>query len=159
MQEIILRLGLLFLVGAVAWLLIQFCRRFIEVQRRRALAAAPLQTLSGLENVVNDQPEADHSHVRILAFSSEDCRQCHQLQAPALQRVVAARGSTVRVVEVDATTEHELVQAYHVMTVPSTVILDAAGQAQAVNYGFANTQRLLTQIDEILTKKELSDCV
>jgi len=57
------------------------------------------------------------------------------------------------VVDVDATTERDLVQAYHVMTVPSTVILDAAGQAQAVNYGFAHTQRLLTQIDQVLAQR------
>ena len=60
----------------------------------------------------------------------------------------------MRVVDVDAPSEQELVQTYHVMTVPSTVILDARGQAQAINYGFANTQRLLTQIDEVLAQKE-----
>jgi len=103
--------------------------------------------------VVRDQPEADRSRVRILAFSSADCRQCHQLQTPALQRVVAARGDAVTVIEVDATSQHELAETYHVLTVPSTVVLNAAGQAQAINYGFANTQRLLAQIDEILAQK------
>jgi thioredoxin-related protein len=153
MQEIVIRLGILLLTGTVAWLLIQLCRRFIETQRRQALAATPLRTLPILHNAVSGQPEiADHSHVRILAFSSADCRQCHQLQTPALQRVVEARGNTVTVVEVDATTERELVQTYHVMTVPSTVILDATGQAQAINYGFAHAQSLLTQIDKILAQ-------
>lgn len=155
MQEIVIRLGLLLLIAIVAWLLIQLCRHLIEVQRQQALAAMPLRAFSFPDGIGSDQHEADHSHVRILAFSSEDCRQCHQLQAPALQRVVAARGNTVTVVEVDATTEHEMVQAYHVMTVPSTVILDATGQAQAINYGFANTQRLLTQVDEVLAQREL----
>ncbi len=154
MQEILIRLGLLLLVGTVAWLLIQLCRRFVEAQRRQALAATPLRALSISDSA--DQTEADRSHIRILAFSSEDCYQCHQLQAPALQRVVAARGDSVTVVEVDATTEHEMVQTYHVMTVPSTVILDATGQAHAINYGFANTQRLLAQVDEILDQRELS---
>lgn len=154
MQEIVIRLGLLLLIGIIAWLLIQLCRHLIEVQRKQALAALPLRTLSRTDNTVSDEP--DHSHVRILAFSSEDCRQCHQLQTPALQRVVAARGNTITVVEVDATTEHEMVQTYHVMTVPSTVILDATGQAQAINYGFANTQRLLTQVDEVLAQREQS---
>jgi hypothetical protein len=154
MQEIVIRLGILLLICIVGWLFIQLCRRFIETQRQQALAAAPLQTLSILHNAVSDQPEAaDHSHVRILAFSSADCHQCHQLQTPALQRVIEARGNTVTVIDVDATTEHKLVQTYHVMTVPSTVILDATGQAQAINYGFAHTQRLLTQIDKILAIK------
>ena len=159
MQEIVIRLGLLLLIGTLAWLLIQLFRGFIETQRRQALTAAPLRNLSFPESTESEQPAAAHSHVRILAFSSEDCRQCHQLQAPALQRVVMARGNIVTVVEVDATTEHELVQTYRVMTVPSTVILDATGRAQAINYGFANTQRLLTQVDEVLAQRELSNSV
>ena len=153
MQEIVIRLGILLLTCIVAWLLIQCCRRFIEVQRSQALAATLLRTLSVPHNTENDQPEAvDHSRVQILVFSSADCRQCHQLQAPALQRVLKERGNAVTVIDIDATTEHELVQAYHVLTVPSTVILDAAGRAQAINYGFAHTQRLLTQIDKALAK-------
>jgi thioredoxin-related protein len=158
MQEIVTRLGILLLTCVVAWLLIQLCRRFIETQRQQALAAAPLRTLAApynnVDNAVSEQPEAiDHSHIHILAFSSADCHQCHRLQAPALQRVVEARGDTVTVVDVDATTEHDLVQTYHIMTVPSTVILDATGQAQAINYGFAHTQRLLTQIDKVLAQR------
>ena len=152
MQEIVLRLGILFLIGTAAWLLLQFCRRFIEIQRQQALTAT-LPTLPDAEGTLHAQSEADHAHVHILVFSSADCRQCHQLQAPALQRVVEARGNTVSVVEVDAPTESTLVQAYHVLTVPSTVLLDATGQAQAINYGFANTQRLLMQVDELLAQR------
>jgi len=77
------------------------------------------------------------SQVRILAFKSPDCQQCRQLQEPALQRVLQVRGDVVAVVNVDATSEHELVQTYRVLT-PSTVLLDATGQAQAINYGFTN---------------------
>jgi thioredoxin-like negative regulator of GroEL len=88
--------------------------------------------------------------VRILAFSSADCHQCHQLQAPALQRVLEARGKSVSVIEIDAPSSPELTQRYQVLTVPTTVVLDAKGQAHAINYGFANTKRLLEQIDEIL---------
>ena len=73
-------------------------------------------------------------------------------QRTALQRVLEARGEAVRVVDVDATTDEQLVLTYHVLTVPSTVILDAAGNAHAVNYGFANTQRLLQQVDEMLAQ-------
>ncbi len=54
--------------------------------------------------------------------------------------------------EVDAPSSPELVQHYQVLTVPTTVVLDATGHAQAVNYGFANTQRLLEQIDAVLVQ-------
>ena len=88
--------------------------------------------------------------VRILAFSSATCHQCHQLQAPALKRVLEARGTDVSVVDVDAPGEPELTQHYQVLTVPTTVVLDAMGHARAVNYGFANTGKLLEQVDEVL---------
>jgi thioredoxin-like negative regulator of GroEL len=92
------------------------------------------------------------SPVRILSFSSPDCHQCKQLQAPALERVLEARQENVAVMKVDVTTEQDLTQAYRVLTVPSTVVLDKEGQAHAVNYGFTNTHRLLAQVDEVLAK-------
>ena len=46
--------------------------------------------------------------VRILVFSSDDCAQCHRLQAPAIQKVLAARGAAVAIVEVDAPSSPEL---------------------------------------------------
>jgi thioredoxin-like negative regulator of GroEL len=94
--------------------------------------------------------------VHILAFSSADCRQCHELQIPALQRVLDARGSKVSVAEVDAPNSPDLTQRFRVLTLPSTVVMDAKGRAHAVNYGFANTQLLLDQVDEVLAKVPVS---
>src|SRR5579883_2660718 len=150
MSEFTVRLTLLLLLGAGTWLIIKLGRHFVETRRQQALDAAPLTALATPAHQL--APETGDPRVRILAFSSEDCHQCHQLQAPALQRVLAARGEAVEVVDIDATNGHELVETYHIMTVPSTVILDTTGRTQAVNYGFANTQRLLGQIDEVLAK-------
>jgi hypothetical protein len=57
----------------------------------------------------------------------------------------------VVVEEIDAPSTPELTRRYSVLTVPTTVVLDAAGRARAVNYGFADTRRLLEQVDEALT--------
>lgn len=143
MSDITLRLGILLLVGIGAWLLVWVGKRFVATQRERALQATPLLLQTPVD-------EKSVTPVRVLAFSSPDCHQCHQLQAPALQRLLAARGEQVSVVEVDATSERALVQTYHVLTVPSTVVLDANGKAHAVNYGFAPTPRLLKQVDDLL---------
>jgi hypothetical protein len=56
------------------------------------------------------------------------------------------------VVDVDAPDEPELTQRYQVLTVPTTVVLDAMGRARAVNYGFANSAKLLEQVDEVLAQ-------
>jgi len=150
MSAIIVRIGILILLSLLLWLLIWSGRQFVELQRKRALAAPPPASLAP----TNDY-SLDAQPVRILAFSSPDCKQCHQLQTPALRRVQAIHGANVTVVHIDAPTTPELVRQYHVLTVPTTVILDASGHAQAVNYGFANTQRLLEQVDAALEASSL----
>ncbi len=150
MPEILVRMGMLILVSLLICLLVWSGRQFVELQRRRALAAPPLD---GLAYTTDEGSNA--SPVHILAFSSADCKQCHQLQAPALRRVQEIHGADVTVVEVDAPTAPELVRQYHVLTVPTTVVLDATGRAHAVNYGFANTQRLLEQVDAALGSPSL----
>ncbi len=149
MAEFFVRAGALVLVSLLVVLVVWSGRRFVETQRRRALAAVPLNP--GVDT------NSSLSQVRILAFSSEDCRQCHEMQIPALQRVLNARGSKVSVAEVDAPNAPDLAQRYRIMTLPSTVIMDAAGRAHAVNYGFANTQQLLEQVDEVLAKVAVSE--
>jgi thiol-disulfide isomerase/thioredoxin len=148
MSVLLMRSGELVLVSIVLLLIVWTGRRFVEAQRRHALAAVPLNP--GFD------AGGSLSQVRILAFSSDDCRQCHEMQIPALQRVLDARGNKVSVAEVDAPNSPDLTQRYRILTLPSTVIMDAAGRTHAVNYGFANTQRLLDQVDEVLARALVS---
>jgi hypothetical protein len=149
MPDIMARIGVLILISLLLWLSTWSGRRFIEIQRKRALAAPPLVGRAGTGN---EGTGSGTSPVRILAFSSADCKQCHQLQTPALQRVQQIHGVNVAVVEVDAPTSPELLQRYHVLTLPTTVVLNATGRAHAVNYGFANTRRLLEQVNAVLSE-------
>ena len=148
MPDIIIRISVLALVSLLSCAIVWYGRRFVEKRRQVAFAALPLQSLS-------DTNETDvytaRVLVRILAFSSADCHQCHTLQTPALQRVTEARKYQVSVEEIDAPGSPELTQRYQVLTVPTTVATDATGHVHAVNYGFANTQRLLEQVDGVLS--------
>jgi thioredoxin-like negative regulator of GroEL len=148
MLEILVRLGVLILLSLMLYLMVWAGWRFTEVRRQRVLAAEPLHTVLAGDRASR---AASPSRVRILVFSSADCPQCHRLQAPALQHVLEARGPAIAVVEVDAPTSPELTHHYQVLTVPTTVVLDATGRAHAVNFGFATTYRLLEQVDEVLT--------
>jgi thioredoxin 1 len=163
MSPVIVRLGILALVAVLLFLMVRVGRWYVETRRRQALSTEPLETLPGLEKLFEETRQGSEAGmgeagvekspvVRILAFSSEDCRQCHQLQEPALRRVQAALGERVSVIEVDAPASPALTRLYHILTVPSTVVLDAQGYACAVNYGFASSQRLLQQVDEALAK-------
>ena len=142
MPNIVVRIGVLMLVSILAWFLVRSGRRFIDKRLRRALAAVPLEQFPGADT------HSGSPTVCILAFSSASCHQCHQLQTPALQRLREMRGANVAIVEVDAPCSPELTQRYQVLTVPTTVVLDATGRAYAVNYGFTRTQRLLEQVDQ-----------
>jgi len=158
MSEIVLRLAILVLVVVFTIVLVMYIQRFIQERRQRALNAEPLPNLDMISRIdVSTGGDASRvetkglAHVRILAFSSEDCSQCRVLQAPVLRRVVEAKGADiVSVIDIDAPSTPALTQRYHVLTVPTTVLLDTTGKAHAVNYGFTNAQSLLKQVDEIL---------
>jgi hypothetical protein len=146
MQGIVFRVAVLLAVVLVLWFFILLARRRIEAERRTALVSspAPFPTELGL-------PPEEMAPVRILAFSSESCRPCHTLQRPALEQIAATYGDTVEVSWIDAPSSPELTELYHVLTVPTTVVLDTRKcQVHAVNYGFAGTQRLHEQITDIV---------
>jgi thioredoxin-like negative regulator of GroEL len=148
MPETLLRAGVLILIGLLTWLVVWSGRLFVQRQRNSVLSA-PLEAALQAENSTGI-PSNNVSPVRILAFSSADCRQCHLLQTPALQQVKDTYGDQVSIVEVDAPNEPELAQRYRVLTVPTTVVLDTVGRAHAVNYGFANSVKLRGQVGKVL---------
>jgi len=146
MSDPLIRLGILALATLLTAAIIWAGRLFVARQQRLALSAAPLLEASTGEGV----PGPVQGKTRILAFSSTGCTQCHTLQLPALRRLQAIRGAEIDVVEVDAPAAPDLVKRYRVMTVPSTVVLNATGEVHAVNYGFANFGKLRQQVDELL---------
>jgi len=143
------------LASLVGWLAVALIRRYAARRRGAVLAATqPADALAGL------LPSHDVGKpVRILAFSSASCSPCHTLQAPALERVRAACGAQVAVVTIDAPSSPELTSRYAVLTVPTTVVLDATGRARAVNYGFANERKLLAQVDAALAAAASAESV
>ncbi|HEY6541255.1 MAG TPA: thioredoxin family protein [Ktedonobacteraceae bacterium] len=148
MPGIILRIGVLALVSLLVCAIVWYGRRFVEKRRQLAFAALPTESLSVMNGT---DANVAGTPVHILAFSSADCHQCHTMQTPALQRVTGARKYQVSVEEIDAPGSPELTRRYQVLTLPTTVVLDASGCVHAVNYGFASTQRLLDQVDEVLS--------
>lgn len=86
----------------------------------------------------------------VLYFTTATCAQCRLQQAPALAQVQARR-QDVKLVKLDAADQRELADFYHVMTVPTTVVLDRQGRPVAVNHGLATPDRLLAQLDKAET--------
>ena len=153
MRDTGLRLAVLLVLGLATYATIWASRRIIEKQRSRALELDPIPELA-------EFAEEDMSvRVRILAFSREDCRLCHTMQAPVLRRMQEAYGDTLAIATVDAPSSPVLMQRYHVLTVPTTVLFDVSGKVHAINYGFTNAQSLSRQVEEILALDGLQEAL
>ena len=73
MPGTLVRLTVLVLVSLLLYLLVWCGRRYVERQRRAALASGPLEALP-ITIAANHPTTTSHSsRVRILAFSSADC--------------------------------------------------------------------------------------
>ena len=83
----------------------------------------------------------------LVTFSTPSCAACHTAQAPAVNVVEQRLGTQhLRVLHVDAARQPALAEAFGIMTVPSTVVLDQSGRVTAVNHGFAPSHRLVRQL-------------
>ena len=85
----------------------------------------------------------------LVYFTTPDCVPCRTLQRPAIERVSNLLGETLEVIEIDAHDQPELAQTWGVMSVPTTFVLDAHGEARYVNNGVARAEKLLEQIQTL----------
>ena len=115
-----------------------FAVRAWNRRRQRTLVGQPLWRRLGVE--LDGRPT-------IVTFSTISCGACHQAQAPAVKAV--ADRVKVRHVAVDAARQPHIARAFGVVTVPSTAILDRAGELKRVNHGFAATDKLLGQLHNL----------
>jgi thioredoxin 1 len=96
----------------------------------------------GLENLRPGVPA-------ILYFTTPGCVPCKTVQRPALARLQEHLGDSVQVIEVDAAAQPNLADYWGVLSVPTTFIIDARGQARRVNHGVASADKLQAQIKAV----------
>jgi thiol-disulfide isomerase/thioredoxin len=96
-------------------------------------------------SVLGTEPDGRRT---LIAFSTPSCAACHKAQAPAIDLVRAQLGDdALRVIRVDAARQPRAARAFGILTVPSTVVVEARGQRiVAVNQGFAPSGRLVQQL-------------
>ena len=85
----------------------------------------------------------------IVYFTTPDCAPCKTVQRPAIQKVTTLLGESVQVVEIDATERPDLAKTWGVMSVPTTFLLDAHGEARFVNNGVARAEKLMEQLQSL----------
>ena len=85
----------------------------------------------------------------IVYFTTPDCAPCKTVQRPALNRVTQLLGDSLEVVEIDATQRPDLAKRWGVMSVPTTFLLDARGEARYVNNGVTRAEKLMEQLQTL----------
>ncbi|HEY3289032.1 MAG TPA: thioredoxin family protein [Anaerolineae bacterium] len=83
----------------------------------------------------------------VVAFTAPYCRDCETLQAPALERLKANLRESITVTTVSALEHPELVDQLGILTVPSTVVVDARGTVKHLNLGYASDKQLRDQLE------------
>lgn len=85
----------------------------------------------------------------IVYFTTPDCAPCKTVQRPALSRVSQLLGDSLQVIEIDATQRPDLAKQWGVMSVPTTFLLDARGEARYVNNGVTRAEKLMEQLESL----------
>jgi thioredoxin 1 len=106
--------------------------------RRRLSAAAEQSAPAEVRELV------DGTRPSVLYFSTAECAQCRLQQAPILGQLAAR--VDVAVHKVDAIEQEALARFYGILTVPTTVVLDAELRPVAINHGVTGLPKLLAQV-------------
>ena len=87
----------------------------------------------------------------VVYFWGASCAPCQLVQKPALEQLKQALGPDgVQVIAVDAEAETALADGWGVLGLPTTFILDAAGQPRGVNHGVVRARELQAQIERLV---------
>jgi len=85
----------------------------------------------------------------IVYFTTPDCVPCKTIQRPALDKIKTLLGENLQVIEIDASERPDLAKRWGVMSVPTTFLLDASGEARYVNNGVARVEKLMAQVQTL----------
>ena len=125
--RLLLAIGIIMLGAAVYWLINQ-----------RLLVRAKSNVFTLFESLPKKPV--------LVYFTTPDCAPCKTVQRPAIDQVINLLGEKLQVVEIDAYERPDLAKVWGVMSVPTTFLLDAYGEARYVNNGVARASKLMEQI-------------
>jgi thioredoxin-like negative regulator of GroEL len=89
----------------------------------------------------------DSANPTVVYFWSANCSQCvpqeHQIEKAQAELRRTGKGFAIR--KIDALAEKELAKSMHVLTVPTTVLVNPDGKIVAWNPGFARSEKIVNQ--------------
>ena len=135
LERVLLSFGVVATFGAATWTIVAVGRWWTRLQFRRRT------------------PEAvsESGDVTLLYFWSAGCAQCRpqEEQIEQARRTLERSGRSIAIRKHDALAERGISKAMHVMTVPTTVLVDPRGNVVAWNPGFTPWKKLLDQLESV----------
>jgi thiol-disulfide isomerase/thioredoxin len=86
----------------------------------------------------------------ILYFTTPACAPCKTVQRPAIESIRDRLGDALQVFEVDASRQPDVADAWGVLSVPTTFVIDPHGRPRAINHGVATAEKLYSQLKDII---------
>ncbi len=84
----------------------------------------------------------------VIYFWSETCAPCVLVQKPALEKLEAELGSdSVQIIVINAVEQPKVADAWGVLGLPTTFIVDREGRPRRVNHGVVRAEHLRNQLD------------
>lgn len=103
-------------------------------QRRRAAAVGRREASAAGEGAAAP---------RVLYFRSDTCTSC-ATQSRLFADLDAETQSLIETIDVDR--DQERATAYSIMTVPTVIVMDAAGEVRHIHYGVVQPRKLKAQL-------------
>jgi len=100
------------------------------------------------------QPAAAAGRPTLLYFRADHCAVC-PTQGRFIDQLATQWDGRVAIERIDAERDPETAARYRVLTLPTTVLVDADGRVRHVNYGLTDAQKLGRQLAAILEPADL----
>ncbi len=132
-ERLLIAAGLL-VAGGLAWFVVDWFqrRRMTRSFRQDSTAGTNQQHLQG--------------YARILYFRSDACTSC-ETQSRLLQQLDDCIQQLIEKVDVDR--DRERARTYNVLTLPTTLVVDAGGEVRHINYGVVSPRKLRHQVAQV----------
>ena len=108
-------------------------RLLLSAQRRRAAQAG----------------EGGAGRPALLVFTSPTCAPCKLQQMPIVNRLMQRWGDRLELRIVDVTRQPDVAHRFGVWSLPTTIVLDPAGNVSAINQGVASEWKLGEQLERV----------